>query len=106
MRPLELHVKSPLSDTADDSVEDLSHTSLHILDLLVLDRVTLRLSSYLLLLAAVLALLLKLALCHRATACVVACQEAVHHKVGVATYGRGEMGVVSKGETIVTDVVW
>ena len=101
---VKLHVQAPLGHARDDAGKYLAQVVGHILDLLVLDGCALGVGGQLLHGRGVLTLLLELVDAHAAAAAQIALQQAVHHHVGVAAYGRCEMGVVVKAQAVVADI--
>ena len=104
MRLVELHIQAPLGHARDVSREHASQTLAHEFNLLVLDGGTFGVGGELLLCAHVLALVFKLDGVNALAARGIHVQQAVYRQVGVAADGRGEVGVVVKGEAIVADV--
>ena len=87
-------------------VVNVAHTFRHKLHSLILYRVALGVGSNLLHLRRVLAKLLVVLLVGRASALLVACDESVNHRVGIAADRRCEVSVVVERQSEVTDIVY
>ena len=92
-------------DARDVGIEHLADVLTHEFHHFVFDGLAFCLGCQLLHVAGVLALLFVIALVARLATLLVAGQQAVHHCVGIAAYGRREVGVVGEGQSEVSDVV-
>ena len=92
-------------DARDVRIVDIADALRHKLHSLVLYRVALGIGCNLLHLRRVFAQLLVVFLVGRASTLLIACDETVHHGVGIATDGRREVSVVVERQTEVSDVV-
>ena len=77
----------------------------HELHHLVLDGIALGILRYLFHVAAVLAVLLVLLLIGRAGPVLVFRQQTVYHHIRITADGRGEVGVVVEGQSIMSDIM-
>ena len=89
----------------DMGVKLLADKLSHKLHHLIFDTVALRVLRYLLHVRAVLTQLLVVVFVGRPSSVLIAGEESVHHGVGIAAYGRREVGVVVEGQSEVADVV-
>ena len=83
---LQLDVEAPVSQPRDDARKGLTQAGDHVLDLLVLDRRALGIGCHTLHLGGMVTLILQRSgICRGLALDEVACEEAVHHQVRVAT---------------------
>ena len=102
---LQLDVEAPVSQPRDDAREGLTQAGDHVLDLLVLDRGALGIGCHTLHLRGMVTLILQRSgIRRRLTLDEVACEEAVHHQVRVATDRRGEVRIAIEAKAVVTDM--
>ena len=100
-----LGVDAIAGDAADMCVVHLADMVTHELHHLVLDGITLSVLCDLFHIGAVLAELLIVFFVGRAPALLIFCQQPVHHRVGIAADWRGEVSVILKSQSEVSDVV-
>ena len=92
-------------DATDMRIEALAQLVCHKLYHLILDRIALSLLCHLLHVGTVLAEFLVFILAGTAASVLIACQQTVYHRVGIASDGRSEVGVVFKSQSVVTYIM-
>ena len=92
-------------NAADVGIIFVAHLVGHEFHHLVFDAVALGILCNLFHVAGVLAQFLVMLLVAAAATLLIAGEQTMYHGVGVAAYGTGEVGVVIKCQTIVSDVV-
>lgn len=104
---LELDKEAEIGDAGDEAGEDLAHMVFHPHSLEHLDGVSFGLGSLLFARRAVLAFILQFFArqCFFFPGEDIFLHEAVDHEVGIATDGRGKMGVMTESKAIMADVV-
>ena len=102
---VDLDEDAPLGDARYVAGELLAQACLHELHHLVFDRGAFGLGGDHFAFRGVLAQRFECRLVGRLAAFEVACQQAVHHHVGIAADRRSEVGVVGEGQSVVADVV-
>ena len=102
---IDFSVDAIAGDARDMGIELLAYLVAHEFHHLILDALALCLLCNLLHVAGVFAEFLVVVAVGGASSLLIAREEAVHHRVGIAAYRRGEMGVVVEGQSVVTDIV-
>ena len=102
---VDFHIQAVFRNARYGAVELLSDAVLHELYLLVLDAGAFSLCSGLLHGAGVFAQFLELTFHHASATLGIAVEQSVHHQVGIAADGTGEVGVVVECQSVMTDVL-
>ena len=102
---VDLYIEAPFGDAGNNSGIDFAEMVVHIFHLLEFNRCAFGVGGKLFHLRRVFALLFELLDVDRTPAGHIAFKQAVHHHVGIAADGRGEVGVVVEAEAVVADVL-
>ncbi len=101
----QLHEQTPFGDSGDETVELLIYLVGHEFHHFVFDRRPFGLGSPNFAFRRVFAEIFVILLVYRFAAVEIVLQQTVHHHVGVAADGRGEVGVIVERKTVVPYVV-
>ena len=102
---LDFGVDAPLTDAADEGGEDLPEFVGQKFGLLVFHAGAFSICGFLFHDGAVLAVVLVFVGLDRVSSLEITLQKPMHHQVGVAADGGGEVGVVGEGEAVVADIL-